>query len=112
VAGQRSGRIEVAALLRVLGIASAELAACWQLTAHLSAGSTGLLALAAVALAAAAIVLRTRSGWLPGISAGPLLRRASALRRKSWGAAFQRQLDPDAAGRARPRAPSAAPAAA
>ena len=112
VAGQRSGRIEVAALLRVLGIASAELAACGQLTAHAPAGSAGLLALAAVALATAAIVLLTRSGWLPGISAAPLLRRASALRRKSWGAAFQRQLDPDAAGRARPRAPSAAPAAA
>ena len=40
------------------------------------------------------------------------IRRASALREKSWGAAFLRQRDPDAAGRARPRAPSAAPAAA
>jgi len=112
VADQGSGRIEVAELLRVLGIASAELAACWQLTAHAPAGSTGLLALAAVALGAAAIVLLTRSGWLPGVSTAPLLSRASALRRKSWGAAFQRQLDPDAAGRPRPRAPSAAPAAA
>ena len=112
VAGQRSGRIELAALLRVLGIASAELAACWQLTAHAPAGSAGLLALAAVALTGAAIVLLTRSGWLPALTAGPLLRRANALRRKSWGAAFQRQLDPDAAGRARPRAPSAVPAAA
>jgi hypothetical protein len=111
VASQSSGRIDVAAVLRVLGIASAELAACWQLTAHVPTGSAGLLALAAVALASAAIVLLTRSAWLPGVSAGPLLRRASALRRKSWAAAFQRQLDPDAAGRARPRAPSAAPAA-
>jgi hypothetical protein len=112
VASQSSGRIEVAAVLRVLGIASAELAACWQLTAHVPTGSAGLLALAAVALASAAIVLLTRSAWLPGVSAGPLLRRASALRRKSWAAAFQRQLDPDARGRSRPRAPSAAPAAA
>jgi Family of unknown function (DUF6412) len=113
VAGQHSSGIKVAALLRVLGIASVELAACWQLTGHVPAGSAGpLLAFAAVALAGAAIVLLTRSGWLPALSAGPLLRRASALRRKSWGAAFQRQLDPDAAGRARPRAPSAAPAAA
>ncbi|HYK32234.1 MAG TPA: DUF6412 domain-containing protein [Streptosporangiaceae bacterium] len=38
--------------------------------------------------------------------------RASALREKSWRAAFLRQCDPDAAGRPRPRAPSAAPAAA
>jgi len=37
---------------------------------------------------------------------------AAALREKSWSAAFQRQRDPDAAGRARPRAPSAVPAAA
>ena len=43
------------------------------------------------------------------IPPGPLLRRAVALRRKSWGAVFQRQRDPDAAGRARPRAPTAAP---
>jgi hypothetical protein len=42
----------------------------------------------------------------------PMIRRASALREKSWGAAFLRQSDPDAAGRSRPRAPSAAPAAA
>jgi hypothetical protein len=41
-----------------------------------------------------------------------MIRRASALREKSWRAAFSRQRDPDAAGRARPRAPSAALAAA
>ena len=66
----------------------------------------------AVALAGAllAVLAHTR---LPGaIATGPLLRRSVALRRKSWGAAFQRQRDPDAAGRARPRAPSAVPAAA
>jgi alpha-beta hydrolase superfamily lysophospholipase len=42
----------------------------------------------------------------------PLIRRVSALREKSWRAAFLRQRDPDAAGRSRPRAPSAAPVAA
>jgi hypothetical protein len=42
----------------------------------------------------------------------PLISRAAALREKSWRAAFTRQRDPDAAGRPRPRAPSAAPAAA
>ena len=42
----------------------------------------------------------------------PLTRRASALREKSWRAGFLRQRDPGAAGRPKPRAPSAAPAAA
>lgn len=45
-------------------------------------------------------------------AAVPLISRASALREKSWRAVFARQRDPDAAGRPRPRAPSAAPAAA
>jgi Family of unknown function (DUF6412) len=45
-------------------------------------------------------------------AAVPLVSRAAALREKSWRAAFTRQRDPDAAGRPRPRAPSAAPAAA
>ncbi|WP_300608378.1 DUF6412 domain-containing protein [Trebonia sp.] len=42
----------------------------------------------------------------------PVLRRVAALREKSWRVAFVRQRDPDARGRARPRAPSAAAAAA
>jgi uncharacterized membrane protein len=45
-------------------------------------------------------------------AAVPMNSRAAALREKSWGAAFARQRDPDAAGRPRPRAPSATPAAA
>src|SRR5262249_59556326 len=45
-------------------------------------------------------------------AAVPLIRRAAALRAKSWRAAFLPQRDPDAAGRPRPPAPSAAPAAA
>ncbi len=99
-------------LLRALGIASAEVAVCWQLTAHGQSIPSGLVALAAVTLASAAIALLARSGWLTRMAPGPLRRRGVALRRKSWGAAFQRQRDPDAAGRPRPRAPSAVPAAA
>jgi hypothetical protein len=45
-------------------------------------------------------------------AAAPMTRRVSALRDRSWRVAFLRQRDPDAAGRSRPRAPSAAPAAA
>jgi Family of unknown function (DUF6412) len=46
------------------------------------------------------------------VASRPLTGRTRALREKSYGAAFQRQLNPDAEGRARPRAPGAAPAAA
>jgi hypothetical protein len=46
------------------------------------------------------------------VTALPLHGRTSGLAEKSWHAAFLRQRDPDAAGRSRPRAPSAAPAAA
>ena len=45
-------------------------------------------------------------------AAVPLASRGAALREKSWRGAFTRQSDPGAAGRPRPRAPSAAPAAA
>lgn len=64
--------------------------------------------LAAVALgrlAAGASLARTTAGL-------PVLRRVAALREKSWRVAFQRQRDPDARGRTRPRAPSVALAAA
>jgi hypothetical protein len=73
----------------------------------------------AVAMLAGAVLAGVLTACLAG-GAGlarlagpvPLVSRAAALREKSWGAAFARQRDPDAAGRPRPRAPSAAPAAA
>ena len=100
-------------MIRVaLTIAVAQLAADWQLAQH-AATPSGLLAVATVALAAAVIAVLASapwSGWCAALTTGP--RLAVALRRKSWGAAFQRQRNPDTPGRARPRAPSAAPAAA
>ena len=63
-------------------------------------------------LAAGLALLTSVAGASRTAAALPLIRRARALREKSWRAAFLRQRDPDAAGRARPRAPSAAPAAA
>jgi len=85
----------------------------WQLAAHGLETPSALVAMGAVVVACSVIGLLARAGWLGRtLTAGPVLRRGVALRRKSWGAAFQRQLDPDAAGRARPRAPSTAPAAA
>ena len=84
---------------------------------QLAASPSGLTALAAAVLAgamlAAVLALLTSVAGASGLAAAiPLIRRASALREKSWRAAFLRQRDPDAAGRTRPRAPSAAPAAA
>jgi hypothetical protein len=97
----------------LLAVASPTLAACWQLASHSLGTPSGLMAIAAVALASAAIALLAQSGSLGHLTAaGPMIRRAVALRRKSWGAVFQRQLNPDAAGHIRPRAPSVAPAAA
>jgi len=107
-------RAELAVLLAALGSIAAGLTSWWQpLTAHADARPSGMLAIAAAALAGAIITLLAQSAWLASaLQEGPLVQRAAALRRKSWSAVFQRQLNPDAAGHARPRAPSAAPAAA
>jgi hypothetical protein len=93
-----------------LTIAVAQVAVGWQLAQH-TATPSGLLALATVAIAAAVIAVLAGTPW-PGnaLTTGP--PRTVALRRKSWGAVFQRQRNPDTPGRPRPRAPSAAPAAA
>ena len=85
--------------------------------AQLAVSPSALTALAATVLAgamfAAVLALLTSvAGVSRAATALPLVRRARALREKSWRAAFLRQRDPDAAGRARPRAPSAARAAA
>ena len=73
-----------------------------------------LTALAAAVLAGAvlAAVLALIASVCRASIAIPMTCRARALREKPWRAAFGRQRDPDAPGRARPRAPSAAPAAA
>ena len=75
--------------------------------------SSGLLVLAAVTLTGMLIALLAHGGRVAAaVTAIPQGRRAAALREKSWRAAFLPQRDPDAAGRSRPRAPTAAPAAA
>ena len=81
-----------------------------------SAGPAGLTVLSAAVLAVvlAGLVAATIAGSARiarSITAAPLRGRAAGLQKKSWSAAFLRQRDPDAAGRPRPRAPSAAPAA-
>ena len=94
------------------------LADLWQAAGHIllapaGVSGTAMTALAVTVLAGALAACLTCAVWIGRMSASvPLLGRASALREKSRGAAFLRQRDPDAAGRPRPRAPSAAPAAA
>jgi Family of unknown function (DUF6412) len=72
-----------------------------------------VVAVAVLAVAAVAVVGCLAAGASPTAAAGlPVTRRIAALRDKSWRVAFLPQRDPDARGRARPRAPSAALAAA
>jgi len=85
---------------------------------HLLLAPSGVSAFAVTVLAGAVLAGALAAFLASGAGLGrlsaaiPLLRRATALREKSWRAAFLPQRDPDAAGRPRPRAPSAAPAAA
>jgi hypothetical protein len=103
--------------MTALGGLLAMLAGLLRDVAQLAVSPSGLTALATAVLAgamfAAALALLTSVAGVSRTAAAlPLIRRARALREKSWRAAFLRQRDPDAAGRTRPRAPSAAPAAA
>ena len=78
----------------------------------LCTGNAARSVMAGAMLAAVLALIASVASPSQESAAQPLIRRASALREKSWRAAFLRQRDPDAAGRSRPRAPSAAPAAA
>jgi hypothetical protein len=91
----------------------------WQVAGHLLAvlmwaDTPQRVAVLTVAVLAVAVVGSLAAGAsLAGAAAGlPVMRRVTALRERSWRVAFQRQRDPDARGRTRPRAPSAAQAAA
>src|SRR6478672_1591081 len=94
--------------MTVFGSLLAVLAGLLSDLTQLAVSPSGLTALAAAVL----VLLTAVAGRSRATAALPMIRRASALREKSWRAAFLRQRDPDAAGRARPRAPSAALAAA
>jgi hypothetical protein len=73
----------------------------------------GLMALAAVTLTCLLIALVAQGARLAAaVTAAPQKSGVAALREKSWRAGFVPQRDPDAPGRARPRAPTAGPAAA
>jgi uncharacterized protein DUF6412 len=115
--GLRSGYRAEAAMVALLVGALTQLAGFWQAGAlvapEASPSASGLMALAALALTGMLVAFLAHGGRIAAaVTARPLTGRAAALREKSWSAAFQRQRDPDAPGRARPRAPSAVPAAA
>jgi Family of unknown function (DUF6412) len=91
-----------------------QLAGFWLPAGHVAATASpsGLMAVAAVALTGMLVAFLAHGARIAAaVTARPLVR-AATLRVKSWSAAFQRQLNPDTAGRSRPRAPSAAPAVA
>jgi hypothetical protein len=92
-----------------------QLTGYWLPAGHAAAttpSASGLMAVAAIALTGMLVAFLAHGARIAAaVTARPLVR-AATLREKSWSAAFQRQLNPDAAGRARPRAPSPVPAAA
>jgi hypothetical protein len=94
--------------------AVAQLISYWLPAGHAatSPSASGLMALAAVALTGMLVAFLAHGARIAAaVTARPLVL-AATLREKSWSAAFQRLLNPHAAGRPRPRAPSAVPAAA
>jgi hypothetical protein len=93
---------------------AADFAVFWHHVALLSSGrQSGLMVLAAITLTGMLVALLGSGARIAAAAAAiPLGGRAAALRAKSWRAGFLPQCDPDAPGRARPRAPTAAPAVA
>jgi hypothetical protein len=88
--------------------------ATWQAFTLVPDGKpAGLMALAAVTLTCLLVALLAQGARLAAaVTAAPQRSGVAALREKSWRAGFISQRDPDAPGRARPRAPTAGPAAA
>ena len=107
--GARAGLTGLLATLGLLWLG--ELAGQLLLGDPVSPQRLAVLAVAVLAaVAAGCIAANVRVYRAP--AAIPVVRRVTALRDKSWRAGFLRLRDPDARGRSRPRAPSAAPAAA
>ncbi|MGH3278003.1 MAG: DUF6412 domain-containing protein [Trebonia sp.] len=102
----------VAGMLAALGLISLdELAGQLLLGEPVTPQRLATLAVAVLAaIAAGCIAAAVLVNGAP--AAVPVVRRITALRDKSWRVAFLRLRDPGARGRSRPRAPSAASAAA
>jgi hypothetical protein len=90
----------------------AQISGYGHLAGHLLGTPAGLMALAAAAVTCVIAGMLARAARAAGTTVIPLRSRATALRARSRRTAFVRQRDPDAAGRSRPRAPTASQAAA
>jgi hypothetical protein len=99
-------------MMAAVGLISlSELAGLVSLGGPLTPQRLAVLAIAVLtAVAAGCVAAAVRFDHSPAVV--PVARRVTALRDKSRRVAFLRLRDPDARGRPRPRAPSAAPAAA
>jgi hypothetical protein len=87
--------------------------AYWHAIVHSVTSPSGLMVLAAFVLAGTILVAVVRCCQMAGAIASSSLAVCSMAQRMDYRAAVvRRQFDPDAAGRARPRAPGAVPAAA
>jgi hypothetical protein len=107
--GARAGWTGIVAAVGLVSLG--ELAGLLLLGDPVTAQRLAVLAVAVLAVVAAGCVAAAaRVDRAP--AAVPVVRRVTALRDKSWRVAFLRLRDPGARGRPRPRAPSAAPAAA
>jgi hypothetical protein len=105
--------MEVTVLVAPMGGLLAQLTGYGHLAGHLIVAPSSLVALAAAALTCVlAGILARYARTAREVTVIPLRSRATALRAQSRRTAFGRQRDPDAAGRSRPRAPTALPAAA
>jgi hypothetical protein len=93
---------------------AADFSVFWHNVALFSVGrQSGLMVLAAITLTGMLVAVLAQGARIAAAAAAvPLGCRAAALRAKSWRAGFLPQCDPDAPGRARPRAPTAGPAVA
>ena len=107
-----SARAGVIGLLAAFGLVSlGELAGQLLLGDPVTPQRLAVLAVAVLAaVAAGCVATGVRVDRTP--AAIPVVRRVTALLDKSWRVAFLRLRDPDARGKPRPRAPSAAPAVA
>jgi hypothetical protein len=98
----------------VIATLGGALLAPWQWLALITAVKPGgLMALAAITLTCLLLALLAQGARIAAaVTAAPLTAGAEALREKSWRVGVVPQCDPDAPGRARPRAPTGSPAAA
>jgi hypothetical protein len=105
--------IEEAVVVVTLGYLASLAVACWHILVHSLTTPSGLMVIAAFVIAGSILAAIVRCGERASAFASnspPV--RLMAQRMDCQAVVVLRQFDPDAPGRARPRAPGAVPAAA